>query len=54
MDSFAASEEPKKSKKLVRSGVRSGWCAVHFYKEIERRFFDAESTDADASINRGF
>ena len=27
--------------------------ALCFLKEIERRFFDAESTDADASIDRG-
>ena len=25
----------------------------HFSAEIERRFFDADSTDADASIDRG-
>ena len=29
------------------------WRAVHFCTEIERRFFDADSTDADASIDRG-
>ena len=27
--------------------------ALSFLEEIERRFFDAESTDADASIDRG-
>ena len=29
------------------------WRAVHLSTEIERRFFDAESTDADASTDRG-
>ena len=29
------------------------WRALYFLKAIERRFFDAESTDADASIDRG-
>ena len=29
------------------------WRALYFHQEIERRFFDAESTDADASIDRG-
>ena len=27
--------------------------ALYFLQEIARRFFDAESTDADASIDRG-
>ena len=44
-------------KKLTRRGFRGPnnfcWCLVHFANEIERRFFDAESTDADASIDRG-
>ena len=30
-----------------------GLRALYFLQEIERRFFDAESTDADASIDRG-
>ena len=36
-------------------GARTIVClrALYFLKEIERRFFDAESTDADASIDRG-
>ena len=29
------------------------WRAVDFSTEIERRFFDADSIDADASIDRG-
>ena len=36
-------------------GARTIFClrALCFLQEIERRFFDAESTDADASIDRG-
>ena len=36
-----------------RNKINFAWRAVRFSNEIERRLFDVDSTDADASIDRG-
>ena len=45
----------EQNRRIAVFGARTMFCwrAVHFCTEIERRFFDAESIDADASIDRG-